>query len=603
MNGRVVGTISHVRGRWDGDQITTAWAFTETEPDVVIRIKRILPSIRTSRSATLYVSDTDQICRELEWITSRWNFDMSDSDRQYLHERAVDDQEREQLVAGIIAGTATVTRNPDWLAPQVPLRGYQRIAADLAKTSSSLVIGDELGGGKTAMSLAVLEDPASRPALAVILTGLGPQWLRELDKFYPQLRGYELKTTKAEEEFPKLCGPDGKIAYDLILVNYAKLASWRYHLAGKVRSVIFDEIQELRRPESKKYEAAAHIASESTLRVGLSATPVYNFGGEIFAIMDGLDRGCLGHRSEFMREWCGGNNSHSSDSGTMAKVSVDNPEGLKAHLEGRGMYLRRSLDEMGIDIPGAMTIEQLVPSDTAKFDELSGDAIEIAKLILSQEATNSEKFRSASELDWRMRQATGISKAPFVADFMKMALASEEKVILFGWHRKVYDIWLERLREFDPVLYTGTESSAGKAHSLRQFISGDSRVLIMSLRSGAGVDGLQHVASTLAFGELDWSPGVHRQCIGRLNRDGQTKKVRAYFLTSTEGSDPIMLDTLNIKAMESRRLTGATDLLGGQPADAEVSQSQTKQLALALLRRTGQSGQRSSVQLVDKASA
>ena len=602
MTGRTVGTIKHVRGRRDGDQVTTAWAIT-ADPDVVIRIKRILPSIQTSRSETLYVSDTDQLCRELEWITSRWNFGMSDDDRQYLQERADDDEEREQLVANIIAGTATVTRNPDWLASQVPLRGYQRTAADLAKASGALVIGDELGGGKTAMSLAVLEDPAARPALAVILTGLGPQWLRELNKFYPQLDGYELKTTKAEEEFSKLCGPDGKIGYDLILVNYAKLHAWRYHLAGKVRSVIFDEIQELRRPESLKYAAAAHIASEATVRVGLSATPVYNFGGEIFAIMDGLDRGCLGDRSEFMREWCGGPNASGVDTGTMAKVRVDNPEGLKAHLEGRGLYLRRSLEDMGIDIPGAMTLEQLVPSDTATFEKLSGNAIEMAKLILSQEATSSEKWRTASELDWRMRQATGIAKAPFVADFMKMALASEEKVLLFGWHRRVYDIWMERLGEFAPVLYTGTESSAGKAHSLRQFMHGDSRILIMSLRSGASVDGLQKVASTLAFGELDWSPGVHRQCIGRLNRDGQTNKVRAYFLTSTEGSDPVMLDTLNIKAMESRRLTGATDLLGGKPADAEASRSQSRQLAMAVLRSAGHAVPAGAMGLVDKASA
>lgn len=585
MTGRTVGTIKHVRGRRDGE-VTTAWAIT-AEPDVVIRIKRILPAINTTRSEILYVSDTDQLCRELEWITARWNFDMSEDDRQYLHERAEDDVERERLVAGIIAGTATVTPQPDWLTPQVPLRGYQRTAVDLARATGRLVIGDELGGGKTAMSLGILEDPAARPALAVILTGLGPQWLRELNKFYPQLNGYELKSTKADEEYPKLRGPDGRIAYDLILVNYAKLHSWRHHLAGKVRAVIFDEIQELRRPESLKYQAAAHIAKEAMVRVGLSATPVYNYGGEIFAIMDSLDRGCLGARSEFLREWCSGPTQAGADAGTMAKVRVRDPAGLKAHLEGRGMYLRRSLADMGIDIPGAMTIEQLVPSDTAKFDELSGDAIEMAKLILSQTASSSEKWRTASELDWRMRQATGIAKAPFVADFMKMALASEEKVLLFGWHRRVYDIWMERLGEFDPVLYTGTESSAGKAHSLRQFIDGDARVLIMSLRSGAGVDGLQHVSSTLAFGELDWSPGVHRQCIGRLNRDGQTNTVRAYFLTSAEGSDPVMLDTLNIKAMESRRLTGATDLLGGQPADSEASRSQSRQLALAVLRRAG----------------
>ncbi len=583
-----MGAIKHVTGRWPGAGHTVgAWAIT-ADPDVVIRIKRILPSVRTERSHTLFVSDTEQIGRELEWITSRWSFEMSEADRRLLARRAGDDRSREELVAGLVAGSAAVSRGRDWLSPQIPLRRYQRVAADLAAASKALVIGDELGGGKTAMSLAVLEDPGARPALAVVLTGLGGQWLRELKKFYPELHGYEIKSTKADAEFAALCGPDGQIGYDLIVMNYAKLASWRYHLAGKVRSVIFDEVQELRRPESLKYEAAAHIASEASVRVGLSGTPIYNFGGEIFAVMDGLDRGSLGHRSEFMREWCGSTSQYGPDAGTMAKVRVDNPEALRAHLQGRGMYIRRTLEDMGIEIPSAMMIEQMVPSDTAKFEQLSGNAVEMAKLILSQDASNSEKWRTAAELDWRLRQATGIAKAPFVADFMKMALASEEKVVLFGWHRAVYDIWMERLAEFDPVLYTGSESVAGKAESLRKFMAGDSRVLIMSLRSGAGVDGLQEVASTLAFGELDWSPGVHRQCIGRLKRPGQRRAVRAYFLTSAEGSDPLMLDTLNIKATEAKKLTGATDLLGAKPADAAASRAQSKQLALAVLRRAGQ---------------
>lgn len=578
MTGRIVGSIKLVT---DPDQ-GRVWQIT-ADPDIVIRLKRILPAMKTSREKFLYLSDTESIGRELEWVASRWHFDMSAADRAHLLHRAAEDQHREQLVAGILNGTANAARNHDWLAPELPLRPYQRIAADLAKTSGSLLIGDELGGGKTAMSLAVLEDPAARPALGVINTGLGGQWLRELSKFYPQLRGVELRTTKADEEFPGLCGPDGEIAYDLILVNYAKLASWRYHLAGRVRSVIFDEAQELRRPGTLKYEAAAHIANEASTAVGLSGTPIYNFGGEIFAVMDALRKGSLGHRSEFLREWCSG---IGYDSGTMAKINVDNPEALRAHLESRGLFIVRTLEEMGIDIPGAMPIEQIVPSDTATYEQLSGNAIEMARLILSQDASNTEKWRTASELDYRLRQATGIAKAPFVADFVRLLLESQQKVVLFGWHRTVYDVWLERLSRYNPVLYTGTESAAAKARSLDAFISGDSRVLIISLRSGAGIDGLQHVASTLVFGELDWSPGVLRQCIGRLNRDGQLRKVLAYFCVSNDGSDPVMLDTINLKAMESRRLTGATDLLGAQPTEA--SRSQAKQLATAVLERAGE---------------
>lgn len=69
----------------------------------------------------------------------------------------------------------------------------------------------------------------------------------------------------------------------------------------------------------------------------------------------------------------------------------------------------------------------------------------------------------------------------------------------------------------------------------------------LHLRSGTGIDGLQYVCSTAVSGELDWSPGVHEQCIGRVHRDGQAEPVMAYFLLSDSGRDPIVSDVLGVK--------------------------------------------------------
>jgi hypothetical protein len=46
---------------------------------------------------------------------------------------------------------------------------------------------------------------------------------------------------------------------DVLIIPYSKLRGWGDHLAGRVRTVIFDEVQELRRPTAK-YEAAARVA-------------------------------------------------------------------------------------------------------------------------------------------------------------------------------------------------------------------------------------------------------------------------------------------------------------------------------------------------------
>jgi hypothetical protein len=137
---------------------------------------------------------------------------------------------------------------------------------------------------------------------------------------------------------------------------------------------------------------------------------------------------------------------------------------------------------------------------------------------------------------------------------VRVLLEAGVPVLLAGWHREVYDIWLEDLAEFRPAMYTGSETAAQKNKTKQSFINGDTDLLILSLRSGAGLDGLQRRGSTVVFGELDWSPQVHKQVIGRLRRPGQTRQVDAIYLHSNFGSDPLMIEVLGVKASQARNI-------------------------------------------------
>lgn len=139
-----------------------------------------------------------------------------------------------------------------------------------------------------------------------------------------------------------------------------------------------------------------------------------------------------------------------------------------------------------------------------------------------------------------------------VADYVRILLEAGERVLLAGWHRDVYEIWMKELSDYKPVMYTGSESSHQKEQAKRSMMTGDSNLMIISLRSGVGLDGLQTVCSTVVFGELDWSPQVHDQVIGRVDRDGQEDEVTSIFLVSDGGSDPPMVDLLGLKGEQAR---------------------------------------------------
>lgn len=425
----------------------------------------------------------------------------------------------------------------------------------------------------TYSSLTALRNPDALPALVVVQAHLPLQWKHQIELTWPDLRTHIVRKTQVyDPAATRECAGEDP---DILVITYSKLSGWADHLAGRVRTVIFDEVHELRNGTgTAKGRAAALVADQATYVVGLTNTPVVNYGGDVHSIFSILRPDVLGSREEFLREWCG-----DTYGGMDRKPKVRDPRALGAYLRDLGVMA-------GVNLKSEepIRIEHTVEADPKVFDRLAGDAAEMARFILKRAGSSTQLFRAAGEFDMRMRQATGIAKAPYVAGFTKMLLEQVDKVVLFGWHRACYDIWLEHLAEFDPVMYTGSESPAAKQRAKEAFVDGDSRVLVMSLRSGAGVDGLQEACHVAVFGELDWSPAVHRQAIGRLDRPGQTEQVLAYFLTSEEGADPTMIEVLGTKRMQADPFVDP-DAAALSPIDTT---DRVRQLAADLLTRRGE---------------
>jgi SNF2 family DNA or RNA helicase len=114
------------------------------------------------------------------------------------------------------------------------------------------------------------------------------------------------------------------------------------------------------------------------------------------------------------------------------------------------------------------------------------------------------------------------------------------------------------------------------------FVNGDAGLLIMSLRSAVGLDGLQDASKIVVFGELDWSPGVHEQVKGRLNRDGQKEQVTSIFLTTNNGTDPLMVDILGLKASQASGIMNPT---GNEILQLTSDEDRIKLLAREILGR------------------
>lgn len=535
---------------------TQKWELSEIQPHVAIRLKNIFPKIAKYSAAPFYFDHTPESCTDLRWFMERYPLEHDPADFNQLdagRNSYLANQERlEQLM------------HPDYepraFAMKKPPRAYQSQAAEVWLANGVLLVGDDVGLGKTITALAGLCDSRTLPALIVVQTHLPPQWKEKIEEF-TDLKVHIIKGTRPYQLPPA----------DVYIMKYSCLSGWTEVFGmGIFKAVIFDEIQELRIPDSNKYRGARNVTRNVKFVMGLSATPIYNYGEEIFSILDVMKEGCLGSREDFLREWAGSFGRR-----------INNPVGLGTYLREKFLFLRRTREDVKLELPPTNKIIHTVETDEDSLKSVEDMARMLAIKVTSGSFT--ERGMAARELDIMVRQATGIGKAKAVAQYVRILLENGEPVLLAGWHRGVYDIWLKELAEFNPLLYTGSESPAEKERSKQAFIKGDSNLMIISLRSGVGLDGLQERASIVVFGELDWSPMVHEQVTGRLRRDGQDEQVTAIYLVTEEGSDPPMVSLLGLKSSQAR---GIVDPL--RPVQAQFSdESRVKLLAEQYLKKKG----------------
>jgi SNF2 family DNA or RNA helicase len=558
VSARSFGTVRLVRGGFE----------VEAEPHVALRFKRVFGKVAMSSRGAMRIGDTEENARDLLWFLDRYPMEIVD--RKYIERRAAQHRARLESIEDLLSGRY---EPPEFELARAPRR-YQRLAAEIVLRGGSLLIADDVGLGKTATAICTFTDKRVLPALVVTLAHLPRQWENEVQAFAPKLRTHVLKRSQPYD----LRDKSGAIP-DVIITNYHKLSGWAEVLGALVKSIVFDEAQELRHRGSAKYQAASRIARAAHFRTGLSATPIYNFGGEIYNVLDVLRPGCLGNHEEFLREWC-------TDHGGSPRI--EDPRAFGTWAREQGLILRRTRAEVGRELPNLVKVPHHVDADPHVLDRIGSSAAELAKIILGynnvtlDDAARRKKFEASERLDAMLRQATGVAKAAFVADFVRLLVESGEKVVLFGWHREVYSLWLDRLSDLKPALYTGTESATQKEAARDRFLKGETPILIMSLRAGAGLDGLQQVSRTVVFGELDWSPGVHEQCVGRVHRDGQAEPVVAYFLIAEHGSDPVIADVLQLKRQQ---VDGVRDPYAALVESIEAGGERVKMLAETYLKQ------------------
>lgn len=543
----------------------------DAEPHIMHRLRRIFDNAKnhfeqgeyTHKPITFPV--TLNACRDLLWILDRYRLDCEPETLELIK---IKSKEYEDIIKSVSeADSDPVFRaSNEALKLALDLREHQIKFGNMFRKVRRMLLADKIGAGKTASAISTLIEPASRPAIIIVPSHLCTQWEREVKRFLPDA------TTHVIRGFKNYPLP----VTDVLITSYNRLSPWQDVLLSNsynFKTVIFDEVHELRHQGTYKRDLSQSLAKRATQVLGLSGTPIFNYGAEIWSVLDVIKPNCLGSYEDFESEWC-------------SYGSVLEPSTLNSYLKKQGLMLRRTDSELGLTVHEPSKNVITIDADLEKLKEVQDVAKMLALSVLS--GNIGEDSESAREFDYKLRHATGVSKARPVAEFVKLILEQEQKVVLVGWHRDVYEILLKELGSYKVVMYTGSESTKEKDQAVKEFIDGDAQVFIISLRSGAGLDGLQRVCNTVVFAELDWSPHVMDQVVGRLAREGQVKHVNAFYLTVADGSDPFMLSVIGAKRSQHDGVIEGKEAEANLLADAGGGRDRVKEMAASYLKSIGE---------------
>ena len=548
---RTYGTLSYNRR-------SKCWTI-KGEPCVTELAKRLFPGCDGRGRGVARFTAHRRIIGDLNWLMMRYPLEIKESD--HARWESALEEAREYAVRREQALSQPEMAEPPKESFFGELLPFQKQGLAFMLSSRRCLLADEMGLGKTVQALAFLATTAAYPAVLVAPPHLIRNWQREIERFLGN--SVRVHVIRGLKPYPL---PEAEI----YVIHYLLLRGWKEVLPElSFRTVIFDEVQELRHNGTGKYSAASLLSEACENAIGLSGTPIYNQGGEIWNVVNILDFHFLGDWESFSREWCYGYNS----------AIVAKPELLGEHLRREGLMLRRLKSDVLTELAPKRRLVQEIDWDDAVYRELMAPVAEQLKLL---RATDDPSRRALIEdaICQQQRQATGVAKAPFVCAFVRALVESGEKVLLMAHHHAVMDIYKRELKALKPGFITGRENDRQKETSVDAFMAGRTDLLCISLRSASGLN-LQR-ATCVVFGELDWSPAVHSQAEDRAHRIGQQDSLLCYYLVSPRGSDRDMQDALGLKVSQFVSLMGDA---APDPDETFLQQSEARERIRHLVER------------------
>jgi len=425
------------------------------------------------------------------------------------------------------------------------LRDYQQDGYDWlarnAKWGVGCCLADDMGLGKTIQALVLLLLRADQgPALVVAPTSVCFNWEREATQFAPTLKIKRIQSIMtgaglSKKERDHLIASAKK--REVLITSYTLLQQEIDLFAKKkYATVILDEAQAIKNPESNRAKAASMLQAD--FRLAMTGTPIENRLSELWSLFRFLNPGLFGSQKSFEDRFA-------------VPIQRDGSASARSTLRRlvHPFILRRTKSQVLEELPARTEIVREIELSKEEATLYEATRLNALKELQNIKDKNSGpgRLQILAALT-RLRQLCcnpklvlpgskiESSKLEAFREIMEELKENRHKVLVFSQFVKHLEILRTELDDMG-ITYQYLDGSTPVRERQKRvdaFQSGESDAFLISIKAGGS--GLNLTAADYVI-HTDpwWNPAVEDQATDRAHRIGQTRPVTVYRLI-TQGT-------------------------------------------------------------------
>lgn len=429
---------------------------------------------------------------------------------------------------------------------------HQIVAVQYAQTHDKFLLGDEMGTGKTKMSIDISSNKNIEHCLIICgINAVKWNWKNEIEKFSNKTCRFlgqritktgKIKIGKTQDKIDDLQNFDNfKEFYTITNVETLRNKEIAYLLkklcdSNRIGMIILDEAHRCTNSQCAQTDSLLQLNTK--YKMALTGTPLMNNPVDLYAILKWLDveKGSIW---SFKNRYCVFERKKNKQGKTYNDlVGYQNLIELQTKLAN--VMLRRTKDET-LDLPEKVVIDEYVEMDEkqkALYDSYLDEVLpEVQKAkTVDCALTKTLKLRQITSFANYFDPKVECAKLNRLEELVEEAMLNKRAVIVFTFFRHTANEIAKRLQKYDPALVSGDTKEELRNIEIERFQSGKTNIFIGTIATVG--TGLNLTRATIEFFvEEPWTNGVKAQCEDRAHRIGQNEKLTIYNLITKDTVD------------------------------------------------------------------